>query len=37
MPTEEAIAQIREEVKRAWWDRAFVDEFEALVLSVPIV
>jgi putative two-component system response regulator len=32
---EEAIATIRDEVKRGWWDRALVDRLEALVAEVP--
>jgi hypothetical protein len=35
MPLEESIAQIREEVKHGRWDRALVDELEALVQAVP--
>jgi putative two-component system response regulator len=32
---EKAIAQMREEVKRGWWDASLVDEFEGLV-SEPV-
>jgi len=31
LPTEKALAIMREEVKRGWWDRSILDEFEALV------
>jgi putative two-component system response regulator len=31
MPRDEALATMREEVKRGWWDSALVDELEALV------
>jgi len=34
LPPEEAFAVMREEVKRGWWDRSLVDEFEAFTLSV---
>ncbi|MFY9531919.1 MAG: HD domain-containing phosphohydrolase [Candidatus Acidiferrales bacterium] len=33
LPPQEAIAQIREEVKRGWWDGSILNEFEALVLG----
>jgi putative two-component system response regulator len=37
MPPEEAIAQIRSEVKRGWWDGSLVDELEALATDlVPV-
>jgi cyclic di-GMP phosphodiesterase len=31
LPTEKALAIMREEVNRGWWDRSILDEFEALV------
>jgi putative two-component system response regulator len=31
LPTEKALAIMRDEVKRGWWDRSILDEFEALV------
>ncbi len=34
LPPGEAFAVMREEVKRGWWDRSFVDELEALILGV---
>ncbi len=34
LPPEKAFAMMQEEVKRGWWDRTLVDEFEALILSV---
>jgi putative two-component system response regulator len=33
LPPEEALAQMRLEVKRGWWDGSLVDEFEALVME----
>jgi putative two-component system response regulator len=35
MPPQEALALIREEVRRGWWDGSLVDEFEVLVLGAP--
>jgi putative two-component system response regulator len=39
MPPEEALAQMREEVKRGWWDGALVDTLEVLVTEslLPMV
>ena len=34
MPREAAIAQIREEVKRGWWEGSLVDELEGLLSAV---
>src|SRR6202047_4282407 len=31
LPKEEALAILREETKRGWWDRSILDEFEAVV------
>jgi putative two-component system response regulator len=31
LPKEEALAIMREEMKRGWWDRSILDEFEAVV------
>jgi len=31
LPSEKALAILREEVKRGWWDGSILDEFEALV------
>jgi putative two-component system response regulator len=31
LSTEKAIAIMREEVKRGWWDGSILDEFEAVV------
>ena len=31
MPPDEALAQIRSEVKRGWWDGSLIDELESLV------
>jgi putative two-component system response regulator len=37
LSSEKALAIIREEVKRGWWDGSIVDEFESIVLgSVPL-
>ncbi len=38
LPLEKALAIMREEVRRGWWDRSLLDELEALIaeLTVPI-
>ena len=36
LPREETLAIMREEVKRGWWDASILDEFEAIVLGVPV-
>jgi putative two-component system response regulator len=33
LPTQEAFAIMREEVKRGWWDGSILDEFEAVIHS----
>jgi len=33
LPTEKALAIMREEVRRGWWDGSILDEFEAVVRS----
>ena len=33
LPTEKALAIMREEVKRGWWDARILDEFEIIVLA----
>jgi len=33
LPVEKALAIMREEVKRGWWDASIVDEFETIVLG----
>jgi putative two-component system response regulator len=33
LPVEKALAILREEVKRGWWDGSILDEFEAMVLD----
>ncbi len=35
LPVEKALAIMREEVKRGWWDGAVLDEFESLVMGNP--
>jgi putative two-component system response regulator len=36
LPREEALAIMREEAKRGWWDASILDEFEAIVLGAPV-
>jgi putative two-component system response regulator len=35
LPHQQALATIREEVRRGWWDGALVDAFEAMLDSAP--
>ncbi len=37
LPTQEAFAIMREEVKRGWWDGSILDEFEAVIHSYAAV
>jgi putative two-component system response regulator len=37
LPSEEAFAIMREEVKRGWWEGSILDEFETLVLGCTVL
>jgi cyclic di-GMP phosphodiesterase len=37
LPPDEAIAQVRDEVKRGWWDGAILGELEALIVGSAVL